>query len=208
MSIRAAIVGPTGYTGLHLIKILLRHPGAKVTYLASAREELPDIVDQFPQLLGQLDPAVSQCRPIDPKAISREADVAFLCLPHEAALNCAPRLLDVGMRVIDLSASYRLTDVQVYERAYNIVHTDRENLEHAVYGLTEFSRDDLPGAELVANPGCYPTAASLAITPLIERSLVRKEGIVINGSSGVTGAGRKPTESATGGTQFGLRTLW
>lgn len=177
------------------MQILLRHPSAKVTYLASARDELPDIVDQFPQLLGQMEPVVSQCRPIDPKVISREADVAFLCLPHEAALTCTPRLLDAGIRVIDLSASYRFTDADIFERAYNMAHTDRENLEGAVYGLTEYSRDVLPGADLVANPGCYPTAAALAITPLIERSLVCKEGIIINGSSGVTGAGRKPKQN-------------
>lgn len=191
MSIRAAIVGPTGYTGLHLTNILLRHPGAKVTYLASAREQLPDMVDEFPQLLGRLDPAVSECRPIDPSAISREADVAFLCLPHQTAMNCAAQLLDVAMRVIDLSADYRLEDPAVYEQTYHTTHTDRDNLEHAVYGLPELYRADLPGADLVANPGCYPTAAALGITPLIERSLVQLEPIIINAASGVTGAGRK-----------------
>jgi len=192
MSIRVAIVGPTGYTGLHLIKILLRHPGAQITYLASHRDESPDIVEEFPQLLGMLSDKVAQCRPIEPDVIAREADVAFLALPHRAAMAYAPKLLDAGLRVIDLSADYRLADAALYERVYQTPHEDKENLQDAVYGLPELFRDDLPGAMLVANPGCYPTAAALGIAPLLTRSLVKPTGMIINANSGVTGAGRKP----------------
>jgi N-acetyl-gamma-glutamyl-phosphate reductase len=192
MKIRAAILGPTGYTGLYLIQLLLRHPNARITYLASHREELPDIADVFPQLHGRLEPGVSKCKPIDPEAIAREADVVFLGLPHRAAMAYVPTMLDAGVRVIDLSADYRLKDAALYEKTYGHKHEDLENLEDAVYGLPELFRDDLPGAMLVANPGCYPTSAALAIAPLLTANLVSPEGIVINGASGVTGAGRTP----------------
>ena len=192
MSIRAAILGPTGYTGLYLIQLLARHPQARVTYLASHREELPDITEVFPSLAGRVDASVAKCRPIDPEAIAREADVVFLGLPHRAAMAYVPKLMDAGLRVIDLSADYRLQDPALYEKVYGHAHDDRGNLAQAVYGLPELFRKQLPGAMLVANPGCYPTAAALAITPLLTRSLAKPEGIIINGASGVTGAGKAP----------------
>ncbi len=192
MNIRIAILGPTGYTGLHLIQLLVRHPQARLTYLASHREELPDIREVFPQLLGLVPAEVARCRPIDPDAIAREADVAFLALPHRAAMAYVPALLDAGLRVIDLSADYRLRDAELYEHVYNHPHADRDNLAEAVYGLPELFRRDLPGAMLVANPGCYPTAAALAIAPLLTASVAKPEGIIINAASGVTGAGKSP----------------
>ncbi len=194
MSIRAAIVGPTGYTGFHLIDILLRHPSVELTYLASHRDELPDIREAFPALLGRVDDEVAFCRPIDPGVIAEEADVVFLALPHRAAMSYAPKLLDAGLRVIDLSADYRLADPSLYERVYEQPHVDTDNLDEAVYGLPELNRDQLPGAMLVANPGCYPTAAALGVAPLLSHSLVKHEPIIINAASGTTGAGKKPSE--------------
>jgi N-acetyl-gamma-glutamyl-phosphate reductase len=187
MNVRCAIVGPTGYTGLHLIKLLARHPEAQVTYLASHRDQLPHIVEEFPELLGVCDLA---CRPIDPQVIAAEADVAFVCLPHVSAMQYVPQLLDAGLRVIDLSADYRLPDPQEYARAYQHEHTDPANLSHAVYGLPEINDQAIAGAKLVANPGCYPTAAILAIGPLLVRNLVEPTGIIINTASGASGAGR------------------
>jgi len=192
MNIRVAILGPTGYTGLYLLQLLARHPFARVTYLASHREELPVISDVFPQLLGRVPDAVATCRPIDPDAIAKQADVAFLALPHRAAMAYVPALLDAGVRVIDLSADYRLTDPAVYQKAYGHPHEDVKNLADAAYGLPELFRDDMPGAMLVANPGCYPTAAALAIAPLLERSLVKSDNVLISAASGVTGAGKTP----------------
>lgn len=192
MSIRVAIVGPTGYTGLWLIQLLLRHPQATITYLASHRQELPDIGEVFPSLYGRLPEAVSVCRPIDAEAIAREADVVFLGLPHRAAMAYVPALLDAGLRVIDLSADYRTPDAAVYEQVYGNPHTDTENLKDAVYGLPELFRKDIFGAMLIANPGCYPTAAALALSPLVERNLVKTESIIISAASGVTGAGKAP----------------
>jgi len=192
MSIRAAIVGPTGYTGLHLIQLLLHHPSAKLTCLASARTQLPNITEIFPRLLGSIPEKVAACQPIDPQAIARQADVVFLALPHRAAMSYVPALLDAGLRVIDLSADYRLADAAVYESTYDHPHTDVNNLAQAVYGLPELFRDQLPGAALVANPGCYPTAAALAVAPLIQRDLASDELIIVNAASGVTGAGKQP----------------
>jgi N-acetyl-gamma-glutamyl-phosphate reductase len=197
MSVRACIVGPTGFTGLKLVELLAGHPEAELTYLASHREVLPDLRDEFPRLSGRIDEDVAQCRPIDPEAIAEVADVVFLGLPHLAAMQHVPALLDAGLRVIDLSADYRLRDPQLYEAVYETPHADRDNLATAVYGLPELFRDALPGAMLVANPGCYPTAAALAIAPLLSHSLVKAEGIVINATSGTSGAGRsaKPATS-------------
>ncbi len=189
MRIRVAIVGPTGYTGYWLIEGLLRHPAASITYLGSGRQELPNIASEFPSLLRRCE---LDCRPIDPAAMAAEADVAFVCLPHRAAMQHVPALLDAGLRVVDLSADYRLADPDTYHHAYGETHGDPENLRHAIYGLPELFPAAFPAASLVANPGCYPTAAALAIGPLLQRSLVRPEGLVINAASGITGAGRSP----------------
>lgn len=194
MDIRCAIIGPTGYTGLVLIDWLLRHPSAKLTYLASHREQLPDIREVFPALRKRLDDRVARCQPIDAEAIADQADVAFLALPHRAAMAYVPALLDAGVRVIDLSADYRLKSATLYEAVYQTPHNDQANLEQAVYGLPELYRDELPGAMLVANPGCYPTAAALALAPLLQNNLIETERILINANSGVTGAGRKTAE--------------
>lgn len=197
MKIRAAIVGPTGLTGLYLVKLLQRHPQAELVYLASHRDELPDLRDEFPSLRGVLDDDVAQCRPIDPDAIAEVADVVFLGLPHKAAMAYAPKLLDAGLRVIDLSADYRLADAELYESVYDTPHTDPANLPTAVYGLPELFRAELPGAMLVANPGCYPTAAALGVAPLLSHALVKPGPVTIFAASGTTGAGRaaKPATS-------------
>ncbi|MDX1682795.1 MAG: N-acetyl-gamma-glutamyl-phosphate reductase [Phycisphaeraceae bacterium] len=195
MSIRTAIIGPTGYTGYWLIERLLGHPAARLSYLASRREEPTNIAEVFPSLLGRVPDDVADCRPIDPDAIARAADVVFLALPHRAAFGYAPQLLKAGVRVIDLSADYRLRDGDLYERVYGCEHEDKENLAEAIYGLPELYRDQLADADLVANPGCYPTAAALALAPLLSDDLIVTDSIVINAASGVTGAGRSPKQA-------------
>ena len=187
MTIRAAIVGPTGYTALYLIRLLKHHPQVELTYLASHRERLPHIAEEFPQLLGECD---LHCQPIDAGAIADHADVAFVCLPHVAAMSHVPALLEAGLRVIDLSADYRLADASLYHRVYGEPHADPQNLAKAVYGLPEVNEEAIRDAALVANPGCYPTASALGIGPLLVRSLVKPTGIVVNAVSGVSGAGR------------------
>jgi N-acetyl-gamma-glutamyl-phosphate reductase len=191
-----AVVGPTGYTGLELLEILARHPSLRVAYLASARTPAPRIDDEFPRLRGRLGKGVSaECEPIDHSAIANRCKLAFLCLPHEAAMEHTPGLLAKGVKVVDLSAAYRLKSSSVYERAYGHHHTDTTNLPKAVYGLTELAREQVRGAQLVANPGCYPTVAALALAPLLRAGLIRTEGIIINAASGVSGAGRTPKQN-------------
>ena len=192
MSIRAAIVGPTGYTGQWLIELLLAHPSAELTLLASRREQPPHIAEEFPRFVGRIPDGVALARPIDPDVIGRTADVAFLAMPSRAAMDLAPKLRARGVRVIDLSADYRLRDAAVYDRAYGRAHEDLEGLSGAVYGLPELDRAHLPEAGLVANPGCYPTSAALAAAPLLAEGLVRREHVIVDSASGVTGAGRSP----------------
>ncbi|MGH7131790.1 MAG: N-acetyl-gamma-glutamyl-phosphate reductase [Phycisphaerales bacterium] len=187
--IPVAILGPTGYTGLELIEIILRHPSMRVAYLGSAREKLPRIEAEFPRLAGRLG-AEGQCRAIDHDAIARECKLAFLCLPHEAAMAHVPELLKRGVKCVDLSAAYRIKDAAVYAQAYGHPHTDPKGLERAVYGLTEFTRAEVAKADLVANPGCYPTAAAMALLPLLKAGVIDPASIIINAASGVSGAGR------------------
>lgn len=191
MTIRAAIVGPTGYAGAELIRLLLSHPGAEVTYLASHRDELPDLRQEFPKLLPMLSPDVAVARPVDPRAMADRADVVFLALPHKASMAYAPRLLDAGLKVVDLSADYRLSSVQLYESVYGVDHTDPTRVEETVYGLPEFFRDQITtDTKLVASPGCYPTAALLGIVPMVRAGLIDPASLIVNAASGTTGAGR------------------
>lgn len=194
--IPVAILGPTGYTGLELIEILARHPRMRVAYLASARTPAPRIDAEFPRLSGRMGYGVSpECEPIDHDAISQRCKLAFLCLPHEAAMEHTPPLLARGVRIVDLSAAYRIRDAAVYEKAYGHQHTDPGNLDRAVYGLTEYAREQVRKAQLVANPGCYPTLAAMALIPLLQAGLIKPDSIVINAASGVSGAGRAPKQN-------------
>ncbi len=192
MSIPVAILGPTGYTGLELLELLAQHPGMHAAYLASARPEPFSILREFPRLAGRLSPRTPEmCRPIDHDAIAGACRLAFLCLPHEAAMTHAPQLLSRGVKVVDLSAAYRLKDASIYHAAYGHHHTDAENLAHAVYGLPELYRERIAGATLVANPGCYPTASALAVAPFLRAGLIKGDSIIINAASGASGAGRE-----------------
>jgi len=191
MRVRAVIVGPTGYAGYHLIDGLLKHPDVEVVALASHRDQPPDIREEFPGLAHRLDEDIAQCMPIDPDRIAELAEVAFLALPHRAAMSHAPKLLARDFKVIDLSADYRLRSAELYQQVYEHEHLDAGHLGEAVYGLPEFFRDRVAEAQLIANPGCYPTTAALAAAPLIRYSLATTERIICNAASGVTGAGRK-----------------
>lgn len=194
-AIPVAILGPTGYTGLELIELLLLHPALRIAYLASARTSPPRIDEEFPRLRGRLAADIAECRPIDHDRIAAAARLAFLCLPHEAAMEHTPPLLARGVKVVDLSAAYRLKDAAVYEQAYGHRHTDPAGLGRAVYGLTEFNREQIRAADLVANPGCYPTAAAIALVPLLRAGLINPGSIIINAASGVSGAGRQTKQN-------------
>ena len=184
-----AIVGASGYAALELIRILLRHPNARISAATSRRDENPKLADLHPSLAGRIDLA---CVEASPDALAESAAVAFLALPHAASLVIAPELRSRGMRVIDLSADYRLKDAAVYADWYEHEHTDPDGLREAVYGLPELFRSRIAGANLVANPGCYTSAAILSLAPLLAEGRVEPAGIIIDGKSGISGAGRSP----------------
>lgn len=186
--VKVAILGGSGYTAVELIKILLRHPGVEIAAITSRQDE--HIADLHPSLLGRLD---IRCQPFDADALkAKGVQVCFGCLPHGTSMESIPPLLERGMRVIDLSADYRLRDPGVYQQWYKETHHDTKNLAHAVYGLPEIYGGAINGARLVANPGCYPQTAILGLAPLVANKLIELSGIVIDSKSGVSGAGRTP----------------
>ncbi len=188
--IRVAIIGASGYTGAESIRIILQHSEAELTYLTALPEECGAVEDIFPQFKGRCN---LQIEPLDLEKLSGLADVALCCLPHKVSMGFVPKLLDAGLKVIDFSADYRLKDVAVYEEFYKVKHTDTANLSRAVFGLPELFRQQIKGADLVANPGCYPTGALLAIVPLLKEGLIETDSIIVNAVTGITGAGRNPS---------------
>ena len=186
--VKVAVLGGSGYTGAELIKILLRHPGAEIVAITSRQDE--HIADLHPSLLGRFD---MRCEPFNADALkAKGTQLAFGCLPHGNSMESIPPLLERDIRVIDLSADYRLRDAKVYQEWYKETHHDAKNLAHAVYGLPEIYGSRLAGAKLVANPGCYPQTAILGLAPLVAHKLIQLTGIVIDSKSGVSGAGRTP----------------
>jgi N-acetyl-gamma-glutamyl-phosphate reductase len=186
---RIAILGATGYTALELLKILARHPHVEVTALTTRQDSKPHISEIHPSLTGQFDLV---CENLSPAEVGQRADLVFCALPHTASMEAVPLLLDAGCRVVDLSADYRLSDPGVYEKWYGHVHTDPTRLSTTVYGLPELYMDRIPGADLVANPGCYTSTSILGLAPLLAAGLIETTGIIIDAKSGVSGAGRTP----------------
>lgn len=187
MTTRVGILGATGYTALELIRILLRHPGAQIT-VASSRQE-GDVAGTHPSLAGRIDLELDDP---DPAELAKRCDVIFSCLPHCASATIAPKLLAQGLRVIDLSADYRLEDPESFQNWYGEDHPDPTRLGKTPYGLPELFADQIPAADLVANPGCYPTSAILPLAPLLKLGLIEETDIIIDSKSGVSGAGRTP----------------
>lgn len=187
--IRVAILGATGYTALELIKILLRNPQVQITAVTSRQEGNPPLHTIHQSLAGRTN---LRCEDLTPAQVCERAEVVFCCLPHVASMAVVPEYLAHGVKVIDLSADYRLTDPAVYEKWYGHAHTDVGNLSRAVYGLPELFRSRIPGATLIANPGCYTSTSILALAPLLAHGLIEPTGIVIDAKSGVSGAGRTP----------------
>lgn len=181
------VVGFRGYSGAELVRLLNRHPGVEVILLEHRSDSEPRTLP-----LGQRPPKVV---PATLEAIRDEKlELVFLATPANVSIELAPGILNNGIKVIDLSGAFRLRDAETYSRWYKERHTAAHLLTSAVYGLPEFYRDRIRGAQLVANPGCYPTAANLALRPLLEAEVVdRSRGIICDAKSGVSGAGRKPS---------------
>jgi len=188
--VKVAIIGASGYTGAESIEILLRHREARITYLSALPEECGLVSDIFGRFKGRCD---MQVESLDLAKLADLADVALCCLPHKVSMGFVPKILDAGLKVVDFSADYRLRDAAVYEKYYSVKHTDTENLERAAFGLPELFREEIKEADLVANPGCFPTGASLAIAPLLREGLVETDMIIDNAVTGISGAGKNPS---------------
>lgn len=187
--IRVAIYGASGYTGLELLKLLARHPHVEVTTLTTRQENGPHIREVHPSLGSTFDLKLEN---LTPEQVAARADAVFTCLPHAASAEVVSTLLAQGLKVVDFSADYRLTDRAVYEQWYGVTHPDAGRLGKTPYGLPELYRESIRGVDLVANPGCYPTATILGLAPLLKVGAIQPDGIAIDAKSGVTGAGRNP----------------
>lgn len=188
MATRVAVVGASGYTGAEIIRLVIGHPHLELTHLSAGRSAGRRMADVYPHFAGILDTALEDA---DPDKIATDADVALLALPHGDSAKTGKELRTRGLRVVDLSADFRLRDVATYEKWYG-PHGAPELLEGAVYGLPERYRDEIRSADLVACPGCYPTSAILAAGPLLDAGVIQPKGIVCDSKSGVSGAGRTP----------------
>jgi N-acetyl-gamma-glutamyl-phosphate reductase len=194
--IKTAIVGASGYSGEQLMRLLLRHPRVEIVCLTSRQEAGKKLVDVMPQFAGW--PRAESLAFIEPKSeqiVSSDASVAMLALPHGVAVEVAVPLLEGGLRVIDLSADFRLDDPAVYREFYGHDHPAPKWLAESVYGLPEIHRDKIRSARLVASPGCYPTSVILPLVPLLRDKRIRSGGIHAFSMSGVSGAGRKASVS-------------
>lgn len=190
MTIPIAILGGSGYTALELLKILLHHPGVRVAAVTSRDRETPAVADLHPSLARRID---LRCEPYDAdRLVKLGVRCVFGCLPHGASMAMLGPLLERGLRVVDLSADYRLRDPNVYAQWYGEAHRDLAHLAQAVYGLPEVYGDEIATTQLLANPGCYPQTAVLGLAPLVAGGHIDTRGIIIDSKSGVSGAGRTP----------------
>lgn len=185
--IRVGIVGGTGYTGSELLRLLVQHPEVEVAAVTSRSVAGTPVAERYTALRGQIDLAFTT----PDEAGLDDCDLAFFATPNGTAMGEAPALLAAGVRVIDLAADFRLKDVERWQRWYGMEHQAPALVDEAVYGLPELSRAEIAEARLVANPGCYPTAVTLGLLPLLESELVDPQRLIADVKSGVSGAGRK-----------------
>lgn len=184
--IHAVIIGASGYSGAELVRILSRHPDVSVDKVTAATSAGQRVDALYPALAGLCDLSYDKLLPDDLEGM----DIAFVALPSGEAMRVVPELRTRGLKVIDLGGDFRLASASLYEQYYKRPHIAPALLAEAVYGLPELYRDAIRGAHLVANPGCYPTSALLALLPVVRHGIVKTEGIVIDALSGVSGAGR------------------
>lgn len=187
--ISVGIVGGTGYTGVELLRLLLRHSQVQVSILTSRTEAGKRVADMFPSLRGHTDLEFSD---LDLDQL-KKCDVIFFATPHGVAMQHAEELIAAGTKVIDLAADFRLQNLEQFEKWYGMQHTCPEVLQSSAYGLTELNREKIKQAEVIGNPGCYPTTVQLGLAPLIkdQSGLINTQSIIVDAKSGVSGAGRK-----------------
>jgi N-acetyl-gamma-glutamyl-phosphate reductase len=185
--IKVGIVGGTGYTGIELLRILARHQESNLVTITSRKEAGTPVSEIFPSLRGVTDLSFS-----DPaKSELRGCDVVFFATPNTVAMGEAKALLEAGVRIVDLSSDFRISDASVWEKWYKVKHVAPELLQQAVYGLPEINREKIRNARLVANPGCYPTAVQLGLLPLLKTGTVDLAHLIADAKSGVSGAGKR-----------------
>jgi N-acetyl-gamma-glutamyl-phosphate reductase len=188
--IKVAILGGSGYTGSELLRLLLGHPNVEVTAVTSERSSGLFISDIFLNFRN----TSLKFESLNLKALTKKADLFFLCLPHKTSQNTVAFLHNAGKRVIDLSADYRLKSAKVYKEWYNIPHLFSPLLKKAVYGLPEINRRKIRNASIIANPGCYPVSAILGLAPIMGKNFIDTNSIIIDSKSGTSGAGRSPAQ--------------
>src|SRR5687767_2731586 len=189
--VRAGIIGASGFTGAELMRLLAAHPSIELVMATADSTSGVAAADLYPSLAVNYPGMVFEAFDLD-RIAGLQLDLAFLALPHQASLDLVPRLRQVVGCIVDLSAAFRLKDPSLYPRWYGFEHDQLDLLADAVYGLPERTRKELPGATLIATPGCYVTAATLALAPLVDAGLVERRGIIVDAASGVSGAGRVP----------------
>lgn len=195
--LRVGVVGAGGYTGAELVRLVYAHPALEIAWLGAherAGKRLGDVLPSTAGVSGLGERVLESFQPERAPELAERVDVAFTALPHGASARVGQALHDAGVRVVDLSADFRLRDRATYEKWYG-AHPAVHLLARAVYGLPELHRAELADARLIAAPGCYPTSAILPLAPLLRANLVESDGIVIDSKSGVSGAGRSPTAS-------------
>lgn len=187
--ISVGIVGGTGYTGVELLRLLLRHPNVQVAVLTSRTEADRRVDDMFPSLRGQTDLKYSD---LDIQEL-KKCDVVFFATPHGVAMKHAEELVAANTKVVDLAADFRLQDLAQFEKWYGLEHACPDVLKASAYGLSELNREKIKQANVIGNPGCYPTTVQLGLAPVLKatEALVKPESIIIDAKSGVSGAGRK-----------------
>jgi len=185
--IKVGIVGGTGYTGVELLRLLTSHPEVELIAITSRSEAGMRVDDMFPSLRGHVDLCFTE--PTEEEL--GQCDLIFFATPNGVAMRTVPALLDRGVRIVDLSADYRIKDIPTWEKWYGETHQSPELVAEAVYGLPEMNRSEIRQARLVANPGCYPTAVQLGFLPLIEKGLVDCQRLIADAKSGASGAGRQ-----------------
>lgn len=183
---KVGIIGGTGYTGVELLRLLAQHPEVELSAITSRAEAGRAVSDLFPSLRGYVDLAFSS--PDD--GLLSQCDVVFAATPNGVAMQHAPALLDAGVKFIDLAADFRIKDVALWQQWYGMTHACPDLVAQAVYGLPEVNRDAIKKAQLIANPGCYPTATQLGLIPLLKNDLVDSQTLIADAKSGVSGAGR------------------
>ncbi|PID99879.1 MAG: N-acetyl-gamma-glutamyl-phosphate reductase [Thiothrix nivea] len=184
---KIAVVGATGYTGVELLRLLVSHPEVEVSQVTSRTHAGSRVAAMFPNLRGFLDMEFTAPRPEQ----LAEADLVFFATPNGVAMKNTARLLEAGTRVIDLAADFRIKDVAIWSQWYGMEHACPDLIGEAVYGMPELNREQIKNARLVANPGCYPTAVTLGLLPLLEQQLIDPDSIIADTKSGASGAGRQ-----------------